>query len=81
MSGVDFIHTGMIGGYYKWEEKEVLDSIDVLHNYNVKYIFISDLTRKQYPTSSSLFESSDCFDVVYETQTTKVFKVQCILRT
>jgi len=35
MSGVDFIHAGMIGGYYKWEEGEVLDSISILHRYNV----------------------------------------------
>lgn len=35
MSGVDFIHTGMIGGYYKWEEKEVMDSMKILHDYNV----------------------------------------------
>lgn len=35
MMGVDFIHAGMIGGYYKWEESEVLDSIAILHKYNV----------------------------------------------
>ena len=35
MMGVDFIHAGMIGGYYKWEEEEVLDSISILHKYNV----------------------------------------------
>lgn len=33
--GVDFIHAGMIGGYYKWPEDEVVDSIKVLHRYNV----------------------------------------------
>ena len=35
MMGVDFIHAGMIGGYYKWEESEVLESIEVLKKYNV----------------------------------------------
>lgn len=35
MMGVDFIHAGMIGGYYKWDEQEVLDSMDVLRRYNV----------------------------------------------
>jgi ribulose 1,5-bisphosphate carboxylase large subunit-like protein len=35
MMGVDFIHAGMIGGYYKWDEKEVLDSVNILHEYNV----------------------------------------------
>jgi ribulose-bisphosphate carboxylase large chain len=35
MMGVDFIHAGMIGGYYKWEEEEVLKSMDVLREYNV----------------------------------------------
>lgn len=35
MMGVDFIHAGMIGGYYKWEENEVIDSIKVLHKYGV----------------------------------------------
>lgn len=35
MMGVDFIHAGMIGGYYKWEEEEVINSMSVLHKYNV----------------------------------------------
>lgn len=35
MMGVDFIHAGMIGGYYKWEEEEVFDSVEILRNYNV----------------------------------------------
>jgi len=33
--GVDFIHAGMIGGYYKWDEQEVIDSVNILHEYNV----------------------------------------------
>jgi ribulose-bisphosphate carboxylase large chain len=35
MMGVDFIHAGMIGGYYKWEEKETLESVKVLNDMNV----------------------------------------------
>ena len=35
MMGVDFIHAGMIGGYYKWPESEVVDSIKELHKYGV----------------------------------------------
>tara|TARA_R110000824_G_scaffold334314_3_gene520902 strand:- start:5409 stop:6554 length:1146 start_codon:yes stop_codon:yes gene_type:complete len=35
MMGVDFIHAGMIGGYYKWGEEEVLDSIKELHKLDV----------------------------------------------
>lgn len=35
MMGVDFIHAGMIGGYYKWDENEVLESIDILKEFNV----------------------------------------------
>jgi len=35
MMGVDFIHAGMIGGYYKWSEQEVLDSMNVLSHYGV----------------------------------------------
>ena len=35
MMGVDFIHAGMIGGYYKWDEDEVLDSVEELHKYEV----------------------------------------------
>tara|TARA_B100001939_G_scaffold84718_1_gene72380 strand:+ start:369 stop:1508 length:1140 start_codon:yes stop_codon:yes gene_type:complete len=34
MMGVDFIHSGMIGGYYKWDEKEVISSIDIAKKYN-----------------------------------------------
>lgn len=35
MMGVDFIHAGMIGGYYKWPEEEVVMSMSVLHEYGV----------------------------------------------
>lgn len=35
LSGVDFIHAGMIGGYYKWEEQEVIDSCKILTDLNV----------------------------------------------
>ena len=35
MMGVDFIHAGMIGGYYKWPEDEVVDSVKVLRDYGV----------------------------------------------
>ena len=35
MMGVDFIHAGMIGGYYKWDEDEVFDSIYESHKYGV----------------------------------------------
>jgi ribulose 1,5-bisphosphate carboxylase large subunit-like protein len=35
MMGVDFIHAGMIGGYYKWEEQETLDAVKILNRYNV----------------------------------------------
>lgn len=34
LMGVDFAHCGMIGGYYKWESKETLDSIKTLKKYN-----------------------------------------------
>ncbi len=35
MMGVDFIHAGMIGGYYKWPEDEVIDSTKILRKYGV----------------------------------------------
>jgi len=35
MMGVDFIHAGMIGDYYKWPEEEVIDSMKVLYKYQV----------------------------------------------
>jgi ribulose-bisphosphate carboxylase large chain len=35
LSGVDFIHAGMIGGYYKWDEQEVIDSCKILTELNV----------------------------------------------
>jgi len=35
LSGIDFAHAGMIGGYYKWPEDETLDSIEVLQQYGV----------------------------------------------
>lgn len=34
LSGVDFIHAGMIGGYYKWDENEVIDSCKILTDLN-----------------------------------------------
>lgn len=33
--GVDFIHSGMIGGYYKWPEDETIDSVKILNSLNV----------------------------------------------
>lgn len=35
MMGVDFIHAGMIGGYYKWDEDETIDAVKILNEYNV----------------------------------------------
>lgn len=35
LMGVDFIHAGMIGGYYKWEEQETLDAVSILNRMNV----------------------------------------------
>lgn len=35
MMGVDFIHAGMIGGYYKWPEEEVRDSLSALKPFGV----------------------------------------------
>lgn len=35
MMGVDFIHAGMIGGYYKWDEEETIDAVNILNKYNV----------------------------------------------
>jgi ribulose 1,5-bisphosphate carboxylase large subunit-like protein len=35
MMGVDFIHAGMIGGYYKWDEQETLDAVKILNDHNV----------------------------------------------
>ncbi len=35
LMGVDFIHAGMIGGYYKWEEQETMDAVSILNRMNV----------------------------------------------
>lgn len=35
MMGVDFIHAGMIGGYYKYPEDETIDAVKILNQYNV----------------------------------------------
>jgi len=35
LMGVDFIHAGMIGGYYKWPEGETLEAVKVLNSLNV----------------------------------------------
>lgn len=35
MMGVDFIHAGMIGGYYKWDESETLEAVKILNESNV----------------------------------------------
>ena len=32
LMGVDFIHAGMIGGYYKWEAEETVDAVKVLNS-------------------------------------------------
>jgi len=33
--GVDFIHAGMIGGYYKWPEDETVEAVKILNELNV----------------------------------------------
>jgi ribulose-bisphosphate carboxylase large chain len=35
LSGVDFIHAGMIGGYYKWGSEETMLAVDMAHTFNV----------------------------------------------
>jgi len=35
MMGVDFIHAGMIGGYYKWPEDETVEAVKILNELNV----------------------------------------------
>ncbi len=35
MMGVDFIHAGMIGGYYKYPEDETIDAVKILNQHNV----------------------------------------------
>ena len=35
LSGVDFIHAGMWGGYMNDDEKELKKIIEILHEYNV----------------------------------------------
>lgn len=35
MMGVDFIHAGMIGGYYKYPEDETIDAVKILNEHNV----------------------------------------------
>lgn len=54
--------------------------LSLLLNYDVSYIWVSDLTRSTYPTTTSLFEESECFDKIFSTETTEVYKVSCILR-
>lgn len=35
LMGVDFIHAGMIGGYYKWDESETINAVKILNDLNV----------------------------------------------
>ena len=35
LSGVDFIHAGMIGGYYKWGAIETMQAVEMAHAFNV----------------------------------------------
>jgi ribulose-bisphosphate carboxylase large chain len=35
LMGIDFIHAGMIGGYYKWPERETIEAIKILNDLNV----------------------------------------------
>lgn len=54
--------------------------LSLLQNYDVDYVWISSLTKQTYPSTSSLFETSECFDLIYSTETTEVYKVQCVLK-
>lgn len=35
LMGVDFIHAGMLGGYYKWDNQETVDAVNILNKHNV----------------------------------------------
>jgi hypothetical protein len=45
--------------------------------YGLDYIYISSQTQKIYPTTSSTFESGDCFKLLFETDTTKLYEKTC----
>lgn len=45
--------------------------------YNINYVYVSSQTKKTYPTTTSIFETGDCFDLVFETNTTKLFEEKC----
>lgn len=50
--------------------------IKLLSVYDIDYIYISKNTLK-YFGEQTLFETSDCFNLTYQTPTTKVYEVTC----
>lgn len=51
--------------------------INQMNYYDITYIYISKKTRERYQGSSFLMENNDCFETIFETETTKVFKRKC----
>ncbi|MBN1175006.1 hypothetical protein JXA48_00010 [Candidatus Woesearchaeota archaeon] len=45
--------------------------------YGIDYVYISPQTQKTYPTTTSVFENGDCFNLIFETNTTKLFEETC----
>jgi len=51
--------------------------LEQMRFYGIDYVYESPQTLKEYPLSESVFESGDCFEKVFETNTTRVFKLIC----
>lgn len=57
--------------------KSQIPVIELMKYYNINYIYISPLTEKQYDYPNFIYETSDCFSLIYSTTTTKVYKLTC----
>jgi uncharacterized membrane protein len=53
--------------------------LTMLHKYGIKYVAVTPKTLAAYPSSTLLFESSECFDPILQRSGIRVYEVKCVL--
>jgi hypothetical protein len=57
--------------------KSKANVIELMSYYDIKYIYVSRLTRERYSASNLLVSNDDCFQKIFSTNTTEVYKRKC----
>lgn len=59
--------------------KSLNNIIELMDYYSIDYIYISRLTKERYARNTFLISEDDCFEKIFYTNTTEVYKRKCKL--